>query len=63
MVSSKYYFALNMFSIISEQSMESISWYIAGEVFDDDFMSCMDKKVKGLDDDLKLYSTLTAAIS
>ena len=34
---------------------------IAGEVFDYDLVSCMDKTVKSLDDELKSYSTLTAA--
>ena len=34
---------------------------IATEIFDDDFTSCMDKTHVQLDDDLKLYSTLTAA--
>ena len=31
------------------------------EIFDDDFTSCMDKTYVDLDDDLKSYSTLTAA--
>ena len=34
---------------------------IARKVFDDDFMSCMDKTVKELYDYLKSYSTLMAA--
>ena len=34
---------------------------ITGKLFDDDFMSCMNKTVKELDDDLKSYSTLIAA--
>ena len=34
---------------------------IANELFDEDFMSCMDKTYAELDDDLKSYSTLTVA--
>ena len=34
---------------------------ISGELFDDEFVSCMDKTVKYLENDLKSYSTLTAA--
>ena len=34
---------------------------IATELFDNDFTSCMDKTYVELDDDLKSYSTLTAA--
>ena len=34
---------------------------ISGKLFDDDFMSCMDKTVKELGDDLKSYSTLMAS--
>ena len=34
---------------------------IATEIFDDDFTPCMDKTYVELDDDLKSYSTLTAA--
>ena len=33
---------------------------IYNELFDDDFMSCMDKTYVELDDNLKSYSTLTA---
>ena len=33
---------------------------ISREVFDDVFVSCMDKTVKDLDDDLESYSTLKA---
>ena len=32
---------------------------IVDDVFDDDFQSCMDKKIKELDEDLKSYSALT----
>ena len=34
---------------------------IATELFDDDFTSCMDKTYVKIDDELKLYSALTAA--
>ena len=34
---------------------------ISGEVFDDEFMACMDKTVKELDDDLKSSLNFTAA--
>ena len=34
---------------------------IYGELFDDDLVSCMDKTVTELYDNLKSYSTLTAA--
>ena len=34
---------------------------IAGEVFNDEFMSCMDKAVKKLENDLKSYSALMAS--
>ena len=34
---------------------------ISGKVFDDDFVLCMDRIVKELDDNLKSYSTLTSA--
>ena len=34
---------------------------IATEIFDENFTSCMDKMHVKLDDDLKSYSTLTAA--
>ena len=36
---------------------------ISGDVFDDDYMSCMDKTVKELEYDLKSFSTLTTANS
>ena len=36
---------------------------VASELFDDDFVSCMDKNVKELDDNLNSYSSLTAANS
>ena len=36
---------------------------VASELFDDDFVSCMDKNVKELDDNLNSYSLLTAANS
>ena len=36
---------------------------ISTKIFDDDFMSCMDKTYVDLDNDLKSYSTLTAAHS
>ena len=34
---------------------------IVGEIFDDDFESCIDKTMKELDEDLKSYSSLTVA--
>ena len=34
---------------------------IAADVFDDDFMSCIDKDISDLEDDLKSYSSLTIA--
>ena len=34
---------------------------VVGRVFEDDFMSCMDNTVKELYENLKYYSTLTAA--
>ena len=40
---------------------DSRAKHIYGEVFDDDFISCMDKTVQELDDYLKSYSTLMAA--
>ena len=36
---------------------------ISGELFDDKFMSCIDKTVKELDNNLKSHSPLTAANS
>ena len=40
---------------------DSKAKYIAGEIFDDEFMSYMDNTVKELDDYFKSYSTLTTA--
>ena len=40
---------------------DSQAMRISGGVFYDDLISCMDKVVKELNDDLKSYSTLTAA--
>ena len=34
---------------------------IAADVFDDDFMSCIDKDISDLEDDLKTYPNLTIA--
>ena len=42
---------------------DSQAMRISGGVFYDDLISCMDKAVKELNNDLKSYSTLTAANS
>ena len=34
---------------------------ISSKIFDYDFMSCMDRTIKKIDDDSKSYSTLTSA--
>ena len=39
---------------------DSQTKWVYGKLFDDDFISYMDKKVKELDDEIKSYSTLTA---